>query len=1134
MRILGRVGVAPLAIGFVLLTLAWIAATPAFTGPDEPSHYERALTLAQGRLFGPKIRYGPEDYLTPQQEAGVDDDTRAIRVPAAMMPADTLCVDNRPNVSGCVVANPVGNFAPLGYVLPAVAIGLSSHARTALWLGRFVCALQSLAFLLLAIVLLSDGSAFSLLGFLAAATPMVFFSSAVINPSGIEIASCLAFVAALFRLTRDPEGSPLWVVTALGVSGVVALLTGPIDFAFVLLDVLAVGLLAGRASLRVLAGRWAVRWAAAACALAYALALVYTRLAGFLEKFGFSPFWASLHGGLEQFRLLMPQAIGNFASLTVPLPLAIDWIWWALALLMIGGALLVGRPRERLAMVVTTILCLAFPILYWAWSDRYSGFGLAGRPVLPELMLIPLVAGEILLRRRDRFDSALAPLGLAGAMATFVAIDVYAWWRSARVAARAPGFLRFWAHAAARPPLGWYPWLAAAGLAALLMLGWVLLGLLSAVDRVGLVELRNAWSRAWAPENSTVATLSVAGTPGGLAPSASPASPDPPRTPPERDRLPRLSAAARRVEGSAITMRVRSHPNLLALLLYAVAAVYLQQHALSRLSSGCGCLGLDPTLFIWSLKWWPYAITHGVNPFVTNRIWSPHVAFDLATNTTVPLPAIVAWPLTALTSPTVSYNVLMTIAPILGAWCAYRLCRYVTGSPWASVLGGYLFGFSSFAIGESAGHLQLVFDFAAPLAVLLTLKRLDGLITVRRYVILMALTQIAELLCGTEIELTMTLLGAVALLAGWLFSGSEGRRRIVQVLPPLVLAYVAMAVVCSPFLYYLLTGPPVAVGRGQMFSADALSFLIPTPVTLIGGHRAAAVSSAYPENLVEAGTYVGFIVVLIVIGYLSRWRRTPRGRVLISVLAVAVVWSLGKLFYVDGHPLFSLPWRALEKLPGLNQVLPVRIGEYVALICGLIVALWLSERGARRWWRSLVALLAVAMLLPNPDADYPGTTARGGNVFNDPIHTPSFFTTADYRRYLKPGEVIVPVPYALDGPALVWQADDDMYWRQASGNFYLPNQFGYDTFAQELLGGTPTAIIPKLMRQFVARNDVGAFVVDPLLASAYPAELRKDGFPKPVSVGGVLVYDVPKAWRRTPVPRLPIPKGCSPSAATCT
>ena len=34
--------------------------------------------------------------------------------------------------------------------------------------------------------------------------------------------------------------------------------------------------------------------------------------------------------------------------------------------------------------------------------------------------------------------------------------------------------------------------------------------------------------------------------------------------------------------------------------------------------------GPDPIAFIWFLNWWPWAIAHGLNPFISYYVWYPH------------------------------------------------------------------------------------------------------------------------------------------------------------------------------------------------------------------------------------------------------------------------------------------------------------------------------------------------------------------------------------------------------------------------------------------------------------------------------------------------------------------------------
>ena len=43
--------------------------------------------------------------------------------------------------------------------------------------------------------------------------------------------------------------------------------------------------------------------------------------------------------------------------------------------------------------------------------------------------------------------------------------------------------------------------------------------------------------------------------------------------------------------------------------------------------------GYDPQIFIWAFAWWPHAILHGENPFVTHAVWAP-VGLNLTWTTT--------------------------------------------------------------------------------------------------------------------------------------------------------------------------------------------------------------------------------------------------------------------------------------------------------------------------------------------------------------------------------------------------------------------------------------------------------------------------------------------------------------------
>jgi len=196
---------ASLGLGFSLLLVAWVMATQPFAAPDESSHYLRALSLANGQLLGRKVPYPFRVGQSPAALVWVDQGTRAVWVPAGLSPP-VLCIDSKPDFGvlapGCLEATEVGNYHPLPYLIPALALEASNDGSTGLYLSRLASAIPCLAFILLAFVLLWDGSAWSLLGPLAAITPMVLFVSSIVNPNGSELTACLAFAASVLRSHR--------------------------------------------------------------------------------------------------------------------------------------------------------------------------------------------------------------------------------------------------------------------------------------------------------------------------------------------------------------------------------------------------------------------------------------------------------------------------------------------------------------------------------------------------------------------------------------------------------------------------------------------------------------------------------------------------------------------------------------------------------------------------------------------------------------------------------------------------------------------------------------------------------------------------------------------------------------------
>lgn len=542
------------------------------------------------------------------------------------------------------------------------------------------------------------------------------------------------------------------------------------------------------------------------------------------------------------------------------------------------------------------------------------------------------------------------------------------------------------------------------------------------------------------------------------------------------------------------------HQTAAALVLYAAVSIgYFGLHVVPHLESrdvGLPAWG-DPTIIMWGLAWWPHALLHGLNPFFTNALLVPD-RVALGGVITVPMGAFVTAPITLLFGPVVSYNLLMLASPVLAAFFAFLLCRYITRSFAASLVGGYIFGFSTYMLAQMLGHLHLVLVFPIPAAIHLTLRLIDRRISERRFIVLIALCLITLFLSSSELTLTFVALGAVALLVAFALS-PPARERIIAASKAILVGGFAAALVTSPFLYYGLKGN-VAFPRTDTGGGDALGFLVPTSLIRLGrsyfNSLAAATNNA--KSLAECATYVGLPLALIVARYsITRWRMATT-RILVAILAVVVLLLFGGRLWIAGYPTIPLPWKLID-YSLVRNVVPSRLAVYMFLIVGVIAAMWLAQPRAGRWGvaKWAVAAASIAFLVPNV----------GSGVWRGFELNPAFFTTHQYRSVLTRGETVLVLPFGQFGTGMLWQAETGMWFRLAGGftSPIYPADWYSDPLFPALFGQTKPN--HEALRFFLVRRHVGAVIVDPASAPQWTPALAAVGL-KPMSYGSILVYKV--------------------------
>ena len=525
-----------------------------------------------------------------------------------------------------------------------------------------------------------------------------------------------------------------------------------------------------------------------------------------------------------------------------------------------------------------------------------------------------------------------------------------------------------------------------------------------------------------------------------------------------------------------------------AVAIYTFVAVgYFAGEILFDLASRCaGVCAPDTRFYLWALRWVPYALGHGEHPLFSTVIWAPH-GIDLSFVASIPGPAVVMTPVTLSFGPLAASNLLLLASPILAAWGAYLLCGRVVDRFWPSVVGGAVFGFSSYVLHFMGAQINLTLIFPAAFAAYLVARRVQGDIGPRAFVVFMALLLLIQVSISSELFATLTFFGAIALVIA-VVGGPEIRRPLLRTCSLLAVAYAIVGVLLLPYVLNVLEHAPEGPIRPlDEHAADLLSFIRPPEDTIV---------AAMPDYLGHPGAAylgVGFVTVLLLAFWEGRHRAaTPA---VAAFLLVTAMLSLGPTLLVAQEPTIPLPGALVERLPLLHHSLPNRYPAYLWLALAPVVAVWLAGgRGRARWLRYAIVALAFALILPNLD---------GPRRFHGRLSIPSFFTDGTYRRYLQPGEIVFTVGRDL-GDDLTWQVETEMYFRLAHGYVgAYPHRAGFVRVGRALTERVPRRM--QLARVLRARDVTAVVIVDPA-PEAWTDLLAQLTGSRPVVVGGVRVY----------------------------
>ncbi len=556
-----------------------------------------------------------------------------------------------------------------------------------------------------------------------------------------------------------------------------------------------------------------------------------------------------------------------------------------------------------------------------------------------------------------------------------------------------------------------------------------------------------------------------------------------------------------------------SHHKIFALLFFVgISLIYFGLGMVGHFSSySSGTSATDVFGAIWCFAWWPHALIHHLNPFISQLIWAPS-GFNLTKINAMPGLALLFMPITLVFGALFSYNMAAILIPAFAAWTAYLLMYYIFKSPLLSLVGSYFFGFSCYIISQMLGHLCLVAAaIPIPLFPLLILMHLNNEVSSKKFIFFYTLTLVFLYLFEIELFATFTFWGGISFLIALLVF-KERRNSLIALLKPIFFSYLLAAACVSPFLYYFLTDHSMAVTMNSpsMYSADLLSLFVPSSLFLLTTDGLNQLYSTFTGNMAENSTYFNIFVMLIFLLFIKQFWKTALGKYLSLISLLFIVASFGPALHIAGISVFSFPWRFIFlNLPLLKNSLPIRLGLCASLTLAICLVFWLKYSPLSIYKRATLLVFAVLFLLPSfQQTARPTFTKR-----NDP----AFFSTNLYQKYLTSKDTVLILPFGST-PELLWQAQNHFSFKLALG--YLgapPNDYVSDSTFGFLSQLSPGPLSKEKLAFFIYRHKITKIIIpwhqfypsfDSSITHWNSLLLTLDK--KPISVGGVTIYSVNK------------------------
>ena len=366
---------------------------------------------------------------------------------------------------------------------------------------------------------------------------------------------------------------------------------------------------------------------------------------------------------------------------------------------------------------------------------------------------------------------------------------------------------------------------------------------------------------------------------------------------------------------------------------------------------------LDVSLFPMTL----HAITHFDFTFVTPLLNAPHGA-NLAWTAMNYAWALAFSPIADVWGVIAGYNAMVFFSLVTNGVAMYWALRHWVEWRLAAFIGGALFMFSPFVIGQTlANHLQLVSVWTLPMIAVLMYRAMvtQDESPIKTGMLLGALLFV-QAFTSEEVEAQVILFGVgIGLIWMWGHRSQVGalKHAVRTVAWSIPLAACGVGIVTYAQLFGGNAIHGLAVGAAA-YSADVFDFVLPGHWSALTVSMIAKWVQSFTPAPGEATAYIG--IPMIAIAAALWFKRSTFDLMVFGVAAAAVILMLGPSLTIGGRTseLDVLPMALIGRLPMLENLLPDRISLILDIAMAIIVARFIDK-----YLRSRPPILLCGLLL---------------------------------------------------------------------------------------------------------------------------------------------------------------------------